>query len=105
MYNFFKVSLLLLQLLICSAFSENSIQQSKKIYVPSDNVILEDKNIFVILDQECFKVSSISSDDQGIYIEHGQICGFIFVCKKCGRAYDPDEQYYLCPHHRIKYIK
>lgn len=74
----------------------------ERIYVDSENILFHEKSIFVNFDDSLLRVESIFSDPEGLYIQKPQVGSFIFVCKECGLPYDISEQYYRCPHNRIR---
>ena|ERR1700722_2110100 len=70
----------------------------ERIYIEAENVFIDDNAIFVNFNGNFFSVPSIASDTNGIYFKDSPHADFIFVCKKCGRAYNPGSYSPYCPH-------
>ncbi len=69
--------------LVCSqaiGFCAEQQQDQKKIYVSPENILVQDKNIFVLLDQQWVVVEGLHSDKDGIYLNVANI----WICPRCG---------------------
>lgn len=69
-----------------------------KFYVEPGTVHVAPNGIFLNLDGNFIPVSSVSADEEGIYVlgfDVSTVC-----CSRCGLHYDANEYRAVCPHER-----